>query len=157
MDKKEKAKRSIQAIWQDFLKENPDNPRKVIPDSFYFCDNEEDANECAVLVVNGTKRATATSRWWYEKNKEPLPNVGDQYIVTDWEGMAIIETTKIAPTRFKDITPEFAETEGEGDKSLEYWRKVHKAYYEREMAAYGEEFDENMMIICEHFRRIYRR
>lgn len=62
-----------------------------------FCDNEIDADECAELVEKGIKRATATSLWWFEKNNESLPKVGDQYIVTDWSGnaKAIIETTKI--------------------------------------------------------------
>ena len=70
---------------------------KKIPPSFYFCDNEIDAIECAELVVKGIKQATATSLWWYEKNNEPLPNIGDCYVITDWKGIAkaIIETTKI--------------------------------------------------------------
>jgi uncharacterized protein YhfF len=50
---------------------------KKIPPSFYICDNEIDANECAELVVKEIKQATATSLWWYEKNNEPLPNIGD--------------------------------------------------------------------------------
>ncbi len=109
------------------------------------------------MVVQGIKQATATSLWWFEKNNENLPEVGNQYIVTDWNGnaKAIIETTKIFPTPFDKITPEFAEIEGEGDKSLEYWKRVHKAYYTREMEPYGEAFDENMIIVCEYFKLIY--
>ena len=150
-------KNSIEEFWNKFLNLNPDNPGKEIPESFYFCDNEKDANECADLVVNKIKRATATSLWWFEKNNQPLPKVGDQAIVTDWNGnpKAVIETLKIEPTPYNEITQEFAETEGEGDKSLEYWKKVHKAYYQREMEPHGEKFDENMIIICEHFETIY--
>jgi len=129
-----------------------------MPESFYFCDNEIDANECAVLVINEIKQAIATSLWWYEKNKQPLPKVGNQYIVTDWNGeaKAIIETTKIERTPYNQITARFAAIEGEGDKSLGYWKKVHKAYYSREMAPYNEHFDENMIIICEHFKTIFK-
>lgn len=109
------------------------------------------------IVVNKVKRATATSLWWFEKNNTPLPKIGDQAIITNWDGTpkAIIETIKIAPTPYNKITSEFAEIEGEGDKSLEYWKKVHEAYYQREMNPYGENFDENMMIICEYFQTIY--
>lgn len=130
---------------------------KKEPISFYFCDNEKDANECAELVIRGIKQATATSLWWYEKNNESLPKEGDRYIITDWNGnaKAIIETTKVAPTLYSEITAEFAMIEGEGDKSLEYWKEVHQAYYTREMEPYGEIFTEDMIIICEYFKTIY--
>lgn len=151
------AKSTIEKFWMEFLKLNPDNEKKQLPESFYFCDNEKDANECADLVINKIKRATATSLWWFEKNNQPLPKIGEQAIITDWNGnpKAVIETIKIKPTPYNEITPEFAEIEGEGDKSLEYWKKVHKAYYQREMEPHGEKFDENMIIICEHFETIY--
>jgi len=151
------AKSTIEKFWMEFLKLNPDNEKKQLPESFYFCDNEKDANECADLVINKIKRATATSLWWFEKNNQPLPKMGEQAIITDWNGnpKAVIETIKIKPTPYNEITPEFAEIEGEGDKSLEYWKKVHKAYYQREMEPHGEKFDENMIIICEHFETIY--
>ncbi len=148
---------NIADFWKKFLIEHPHNPVKKIPEAYYFCDNEKDANECADLVVNKIKRATATSLWWFKKNNTPLPKAGDQAIITDWKGTprAIIETIKIFPTPYKQVTPEFAATEGEGDKSLEFWKKVHKAYYQREMKPYGDKFDESMIIICEYFKTIY--
>lgn len=148
---------SVEILWHEFLKNNPNNKTKETPLSFYFCDNKKDADECAVLVVKGEKKATATSLWWYQKNNEPLPKVGDQYIVTDWNGnaKAIIETTKIEKVPYNKITAEFAETEGEGDKSLEYWKKVHEAYYKREMEPHEANFDENMIIVCEYFKTVY--
>ena len=109
------------------------------------------------MVVKGVKTATATSLWLYEKNNELLPKVGDQYIVTDWNGnaKAVIETTKIENVSYNKITAEFAEMEGEGDKSLDYWKKVHEAYYKREMEPHGDDFDESMTIVCEYFKTIY--
>lgn len=147
----------VENLWNDFLKKNPHNKIKETPLSLYFCDNEKDANECAELVVKGIKQATATSLWWYEKNNELFPKIGDHFIVTDWNGnaKAIIETIKIEQVAYNKITAEFAKTEGEGDKSLEYWKKVHEAYFKREMEPYGDEFDENMIIICEYFKTIY--
>lgn len=157
METIKKNHKSVENIWSDFRKKIPHNKIKEIPLSFYFCDNQKDANECAELVVKGIKQATATSLWWFEKNNEQIPKIGDQYIVTDWNGnaKAIIETTKIEKVPYRDITSEFAETEGEGDKSLEYWKRVHKAYYKREMEPQGDNFDENMIIVCEYFKTIY--
>ncbi|NMM47687.1 ASCH domain-containing protein [Marinigracilibium pacificum] len=147
----------IDLFWNDFLKANPGNKIKNKPESFYFCDNEKDANECADLVIKGIKQATATSLWWFEKHNHPLPKPGDQYIITDWEGnpKAIIETTIVTPTPFNLVSSKFAEIEGEGDKSLDYWRKVHMTYYQREMEPFGDKFTEDMIIICEHFKTIY--
>jgi len=132
------------------------SPREIT--SFYFCDNEIDANECAKLVVQGEKRATATSMWWFEINQEELPSTGDNYIVTDWDGIAccVIEVEKIEIVPFNKVTAEFARIEGEGDKSLEHWRKVHWDYYHRELA--GSEFrpKDDMLIVCEYFSVIFR-
>ena len=145
------------SLWNDFLSKYSNHKTKDKPVSFYFCDNKKDADECAELVVKGVKRATATSLWWFEKNNEILPKIGDQYIVTDWSGnaKAVIETTKIEQVPYNKITSEFAKIEGEGDKSLEYWKRVHKDYYTREMKPFNEQFDENMIIVCEQFKAVY--
>ncbi len=157
METKKTNKITVERLWEDFLHENPDNKIQGTPFSFYFCDNKKDADECAELVVKGIKKATATSLWWYNKNNEKPPKIMDQFIVTDWDGnaKAIIEITKVELIPFHKISAEFAETEGEGDKTLSYWQKVHKAYYTREMEPYGDSFDEKMMVVCEYFKTIY--
>ena len=151
-----KKHNSVERFWNEYLNVNPYN-KKETPQSFYFCDTKKDADECAELVVKGIKQATATSLWWFKKNNVSLPRVGDKFIVTDWVGnpRAIIETIKVQQVPFNKITSEFAEIEGEGDKSLGYWRKVHEAYYKREMATYIEKFDKNMIIVCEYFKKIF--
>ena len=89
--------------------------------------NEKDANECAELVLNDVKRATASCLYSYELEQEPLPEVGDISVVTDWSGIekCIIKVEKVEIIPYNEITEEFARTEGEGDKSLKYWREVH--------------------------------
>ncbi len=44
---------------------------------------------------------------------------------------------------------------GEDVAGKEYWKRVHKDYYTREMKPYNEEFNENMIIVCEQFKLIY--
>ena len=131
--------------------------KKDIP-SFYFCDNQKDADECAQLVLDGVKRATASSLWSYEINNEVLPKEQDIYIVTNWAGMAfcVIQVEKVEVTPFAKISRQFAEIEGEGDKSLEYWRKVHWEYYHRELAGSPYEPTQDMPIVCEYFRVIFK-
>ena len=152
-----KAISSVEKIWKDFISINHQYHKLKTPESFFFCDNKKDADECAELVFNRIKQATAGSLWSYEKNNTDFPKKGDLFIVTDWEGnaKAIIETTNIKQVPFNKITPEFAKTEGEGDKSLSYWKKVHWDYFSREMAEYGEKPSKEMIIICEYFKIIY--
>jgi len=125
--------------------------------SYCFCDNQKDADECAELVLSGDKRATASSMWWYKNTNEKLPEVGDINIVTNWEGQAqcVIQVSKIEMLPFNEITKEFAEIEGEGDKSLTYWKKVHWDFFTREMQHVNESPNEDMLIVCEYFDVIY--
>ena len=148
---------SILELWKSFVQQYPKYANTPTPLHFYFCDNEQDANLCAELVVLNIKQATAPSVWWYEHHNESMPQVGDLFIVTDWYGTAkaVIEITKIELVRFKDVTEAFAQAEGEGDKSLAFWRKIHKEYYSREMEKAGVYFNENILIYCECFKMIF--
>lgn len=144
-----------ETYWKKFIEEKGIQHRKHT--SYYFCDNEEDANELAQLVVSGKKRATASSVLSYEYEKEPLPQVGDLNIITDFfdQPMCIVETTKVNIVLFKDVTPEMAALEGEGDLSLKYWREGHKRFFSRECEEFGEEFSEDMPVVFEQFKVVY--
>ena len=80
------------------------------------------------VMSENIKQATAPSQWSFEINNEKLPVHGDLNIITDWNKVpkAIILTTKIELIKFNEITAKFAQREG--DKSLAYWKKVHKPY-----------------------------
>jgi len=147
---------SVTKICQKFF----ENTDKIISelDAWHFCDNERDADECAALVVSGVKKATSPSLWWHEFHNEPLPKVGDLNIVTNWSGEAlcIIETTAVEIQPFNRITKKYAELEGEGDKSLSYWRRVHWEYYHRELKNTSFTPIENMPIVCEQFKVVFQ-
>jgi uncharacterized protein YhfF len=110
-------------------------------------------------VLAGRKRATAGSLWAYELEKEPLPKVGDLSVITDWEGRArcVIRTTAVEVVPFDAVTPEFAATEGEGDGSLEYWRKAHWAFFTSELQGTGREPRPDMPVVCERFEVVFGR
>lgn len=129
--------------------------RKVTAD--FFCANKMDANHCAHLVNIGQKTATSSLKKAYEIEREPLPQIGDLQIVTLWDKrpVCIIETTHIEEVPFLDVTEDFAQQEGEGDLSLAWWRKAHHDFFTEACQNYGLSFDENMVIICERFKKIY--
>ena len=151
------APKSVVELWEAFIEINPNSRDKELSEWFNFCDNEKDAKECAQLTRDGIKQATSTSLWWFEKNNTDLPEVGNIYVVTDWYKIAkaIVEVVKVEQTPFNQITDEYAAIEGEGGKSLEYWKKVHWDYYSLEMEEFGEKPTEDMMIVCEQFKTIF--
>jgi uncharacterized protein YhfF len=148
---------SVYKMWKEFQEANPNFANIEFTDSFHFCDNEKDAQECATLVKTSVKQATSTSKWWFEQHQEELPVIGNLYVICDWYGIAkaIVETTHIEQVPYKDITEEYAAIEGEGDKSLKHWKEIHWAYYTREMEEFGETPNEDMVIICERFKTLF--
>jgi len=126
--------------------------------SWYFSNVEQNANDLARLVKQGTKRATTSLYYWYQVEEEPVPKVGDLSIVTDWQGVAqcIVETKKVTIIPFIDVTEDFVKAEGEGDKSLAYWRAVHLEFFTRELEEQGKEFRDDMPVVCEEFEVVYQ-
>lgn len=152
---------TVRNMWKDYLatlNENETDTKRRYS-SWYFCDNKEDADYLAELVVKDTKRATASLYLGYEYEKEEVPKAGDYCIITDWEGIAVcvIEVVKVDIVPYIEVTEEFAATEGEGDKSLEHWRKVHWEFFFREMKILGKEPEEDMLVVCEEFRKVFSR
>ena len=147
---------SVPAIWQRFTESNPEYSGKKYT-AWYFCDTEKCANELADLVCKGIKRATASLHYWYERGKERLPEIDDFSIVTNWDGIAqcIIKTKKVTILPFKNVSSDMAFTEGEGDKSLEYWRRAHKSFFGRESESEKIDFSEETLIVFEEFEMIF--
>jgi uncharacterized protein YhfF len=150
---------STQEMWQAYLhsiNETPSSTEKTFT-AWHFCDNENDANKLAALVKAGGKSATASAYWEYEHDQEPIPTVGDYSIIINWEGEAqcIIRTIRVEIVPFNEVTAEFARSEGEGDLSLDYWRKVHWEYFARYSQSINRQPEETMPVVCETFEVVY--
>ena len=63
---------------------------------------------------------------------------------------------KVSVTECCRVTAEHAFREGEGDRSLAYWRAVHEPFLTRELASAGRVFDEHAKVVCEEFEVVYR-
>jgi len=126
-------------------------------EAFHFCDSEELADPLAELVLAGTKRATAGLLWAYEHEGKRAPKPGDLSVVTNWAGLplCVIETMRVDVVPFKDVTADFAATEGEGDGSLQYWLAEHARAFSRECARVGQVFNEDMLVACERFKVVF--
>ncbi|MHA2938198.1 ASCH domain-containing protein [Vibrio sp. RC27] len=126
--------------------------------SDYFCADEYNANVCADLILRGEKRASCSMEYWYSHEGELMPEVGHLQVVTDWNGkpICIIELTSVTKSKYCDITAEFAAEEGEGDKSLAWWREAHWEFFSLECAELGIEPTEDMLLVLEHFKVVYK-
>lgn len=117
-----------------------------------------DADLLAHLVVTGTKTATASAYPLYELEKEPLPRTGAYSVILDSNDNAVcvIQTTKVAVVPFDEVTADHAYKEGEGDRSLDYWKEVHESFFAECLHEAGLEFTSDMKVVCEEFVVVYK-
>ena len=114
--------------------------------TFAFGDSPTLADQLLQLVIKRVKTATCSTE------DEPNTSVpGERWIVLDGRGepRCVIETTEVTYRRFNEVDATFAHDEGEGDRSLAYWRDAHRAYFGR----LGR-FSEDMRLMCERFRLV---
>ncbi|MGR3002323.1 ASCH domain-containing protein [Vibrio vulnificus] len=124
----------------------------------YFCADKYNANVCADLILRGEKRASCSLEYWYSHEGEPMPEVGHLQVVTNWDGkpICIIELTSVSKCKYSDVTEEFAAEEGEGDKSLKWWREAHWKFFGLECDELGIEPTEDMLLVLERFKVVYK-
>ena len=84
----------------------------------------EESDLLADLVLKGEKTATASAYDLYALEGESLPQEGTFDVILDSQNQAvcIVEITKVSVQRFNQVSADHAYKEGEGDKSLAYWR-----------------------------------
>ena len=118
----------------------------------------EAPDELAGLVVQGIKTATCSAYELYLIDKEPLPQSGDYSVIlnSNEDAVCIVKTLKVYVTEFIRVSEEHAFKEGEGDRSLDYWRRVHERFLTDELASVNKSFDENTKVVCEEFEVIYK-
>lgn len=71
------------------------------------------------------------------------------------EPLCVIETIEIRVKPFDDVDAAFAYDEGEGDRSLEYWREAHTSFFTRECTRLGRSMSITMPVVCERFRVVF--
>ena len=154
------SEEAIQIYWQKFLSTRPtDSPYHFkTPSEGGYGDSPELANELIQLVLEGKKTATCGALWEYEAEGETIPKVGDVWVEVDGSEnpVCITETVEVTIRNYNEVDADFAHDEGEGDLSLGYWRKAHKNFFSRTLPKIGKEFSEEMPLVCERFRVIFK-
>ncbi|NEG54668.1 ASCH domain-containing protein [Bifidobacterium platyrrhinorum] len=111
-----------------------------------------------VLILSGAKTATAALLMDYAEDDEPLPHVGGRSILVDSANrpVAVLETTEVETVPLGSVTDRQAVDEGEGDVTVEQWRRTHESFWNS--GEYRDWFadpdfvvDDGSMVVLEHF------
>lgn len=129
--------------------------KSPLPESDWFGDDPVMANQLLALVLSGQKQATCELRRQFGQGD--IPKIGDHWIITDGRKIprCIIQTTKVDICAVKDVDAKFAWDEGEGDRSLAYWKREHDAYFQRSAMRDGFTYSDDMDAICERFKLVW--
>ena len=139
-------------MWEAFRQERPELPMNF--DSWAF---GVDADNLAQLVLDGKKTATTSGYDLYDLAEEELPKEGSFDVILDEKDQAvcIIEVTKVSILPFNEVSEDHAAKEGEGDLSLNYWRRVHEELFSEWYAEEGLTFTPRSKVVLEEFRVVY--
>ena len=81
----------------------------------------------------------------FPKSDIPLSLFGDETPVTG----TLTKINTLVP--FNEISKEHAYKEGEGDKSLDYWKRVHEDFFSKCLNEVRLKFTPDMKVVCEEF------
>ena len=149
-----KKSKKVSDVWDKFREADGTIPADEPFQIWYFGNSQAMSVELADLVIAGTKTATASLLAMNELQPDTAPVIHGYSIVTDFEGepKCIIRTVEVRHRPFEEVDAQFAFDEGEGDRTLEHWRKVHHDYFSREATQHGMDFGPKSIICCERFR-----
>ena len=141
-----------QEMWNAYKQINPSIGDEI--DAWAF---GVDPDLLAELVFKGEKTATASAYDLYAVEDEPLPQAGTFDVVLDSQDQAvcIVEVTKVSIQPFHQVSADHAYKEGEGDKSLAYWRQVHEDFFRDCLGEAGLTFTPDSKVVLEEFRKVY--
>ena len=141
-----------QEMWNAYKQINPSIGDEI--DAWAF---GVEADLLADLVLKGEKTATASAYDLYALEDEPLPQEETFYVILDSQNQAvcIVEITKVSVQRFNQVSADHAYKEGEGDKSLAYWRQVHEDCFAEWLREAGLIFTPESKVVLEEFRKVY--
>ncbi|MCO5724359.1 ASCH domain-containing protein [Robiginitalea marina] len=151
--------KSARTLWGDFLDQHLEYAFAPEPRVTQLRDIQQEANSALQLVLEGKKRARSHSLLGLQFRNEPLPRIGDFTIFTDWEGNAqcVVRTVGVTLRPLFSVPASHAKLEGQGDGSLESWKKSHWEYFTRELEPFGKTPTESMIVVCEVFEKVYGR
>ncbi|KRM53934.1 ASCH domain-containing protein [Lentilactobacillus kefiri DSM 20587 = JCM 5818] len=136
--------------WEDFMSRSKVHPSNY--ETWSFADRPNSMDMLADMIIQ--KRKTAYTFWldFYDAD-QVVPKVGDYRMVLRKNGdpVCIIQLKVVEIVPFKWVSQEHAYLEGEGNRSLKYWRQLHKQLFRKQAKRQGKSFSLESPCICEDF------
>ena len=147
---------AVRTFWETFCRATGVPPQTPYQ-AWYFGDSPRLAHELIELVLNGPKRATASSAWVNEQAPEMAPVPDGYSVVTEHDRVprAVLRTVWLDRRPLSEVDARFAWDEGEGDRTLPDWLDGHTRYFEREGERIGHPFSPTMPVTLERFELLY--
>jgi uncharacterized protein YhfF len=142
----------VAAFWRGFA-EATGTDATYTAWAFGLESDPELATELGLLVRDGPKRATTSVLAEYDDVAEPLPLVGECSVILDGAGepLCIIRTTEVETKPLGAVDDQFAWDEGEGDRSLAWWRRAHMEAFRKG----GYPVDDDSLLVLERFELLW--
>ncbi|WP_018348564.1 ASCH domain-containing protein [Longispora albida] len=147
------------SFWQAYLETLPPESQPADPVvEASFAGSRESADELLDLYLTGRKTAGSSIKEDFDAAGDPLPQAGNFWILLNSQGEpgCLLRTEKTAVHKFYDVPPEVALAEGEGDLSLDHWRRVHQAAYEPHLAEWGLASIADATVVTEYFTLLFK-
>lgn len=143
---------AVEAMWAEFSAAT----RFEGPYTAWAFGDESDpvlATELGELVLHGPKRATTGLLEEFRDEGEAIPEAGDHSVILDGSGepLCIIRTSSVEVRPFGEVDEGFAWDEGEGDRSLEWWKDAHTRFFTR----IGRQVDDDSPVVLERFDLVW--
>jgi uncharacterized protein YhfF len=113
-------------------------------------------------ILSGAKTATTGLVLEYERENEPLPEVGQLLAVVDSADrrIAAIEVTRVRVIRLADVDLQHALDEGEGDESVAEWRAGHEKFWHSaevraELGDPQVTVNDDTLVLAQRFRLVH--
>ncbi|MGH6611826.1 MAG: GNAT family N-acetyltransferase [Burkholderiaceae bacterium] len=149
-------KARVAHAWSDYCRMSK-LPESTPYQAWYFGDSAPLAHALAELVLHGPKRATAALGLAADALPQTAAVPNGYSVVTELDGTprAVIRTTVLERRKFRDVDAAFAWDEGEGDRTLDDWKRAHWNYFSRECEKLDCTMSEDVEVCLERFELLY--
>jgi uncharacterized protein YhfF len=153
-----KLKGDVKDFWDEYVASLPKDkrPKKQRVTAAYAGDRNI-TNGLIGLYLTGKKTAGSSLVEDFNTAGDPLPKAGDYWVILGSAGRprCIVKTIKTVQHKFPAVPADIAKAEGEGDQSLDYWRKTHAALWARDLKKWGLASINDATVITEFFEVVY--
>lgn len=144
-------------FWKSYIGSLKSEPIDPIID-IGIAGDESNAHELLALYLSGEKTAGSSLVIDYEIAGDPLPEAGNYWMVLDLDmnPRCILKTIKVETFTFEDVPEHVAVAEGEGDKTVRFWKDAHTNFFSPYLEQWGVLDLSSQVVVTEFYELVYK-